>query len=87
MRQAAGCGAFGVLAALVDLSRLGVYARGLDATGHGLDYGLLAAAVLAAFAGALLGNRFLAKATMPGIQRLVAVLLVLVAVGLITGVL
>ena len=85
--KAAFIGTGVLIAALVDLSRLGVYARGLDATGHGLDYGLLAAAVLAAFAGALLGNRFLAKATMPGIQRLVAVLLVLVAVGLVTGVL
>ena len=85
--KAAFIGTGVLIAALVDLSRLGVYAGGLDAAGHGLDYGLLAAAVLAAFAGALLGNRFLAKATMPGIQRLVAVLLVLVAVGLITGML
>ncbi|MEZ5313468.1 MAG: hypothetical protein R2862_07325 [Thermoanaerobaculia bacterium] len=43
--------------------------------------------MLAAFAGAVLGNRHLKKLTMPGIQRLVAVLLAVVASGLIAGVL
>lgn len=62
-------------------------AGALRATGPGIDLLLLATAVAAAFAGALLGRRYLAKATMPGLQRLVGALLVLVALGLITGVL
>lgn len=76
-----------VIAALVDVSRLGVYAGALREAGPSIDASLLAAAVLAAFAGALLGRRYLAKATMPGLQRLVGALLVLVALGLIAGVL
>lgn len=73
------------IAALVDVSRLGVYARGwsaLDLRGHGP---LVAAALLAALAGALAGNRLLTKATLRGIQRAVAVLLMLVAGLLGTG--
>ena len=76
-----------LIAALVDLSRLGVYAGVLRAAGPSFDVPLLAVAVAAAFAGALLGRRYLAKATMPGLQRLVGALLVLVALGLISGVL
>ena len=55
-----------VVAALVDLSRLGVYAGALRNAGPSIDLPLLATAVAAAFAGALLGRRYLAKATMPG---------------------
>jgi uncharacterized membrane protein YfcA len=76
-----------VIAALVDLTRLGVYAGALRTAGTSLDVPLLACAVGAAFAGALLGRRYLAKATMPGLQRVVAALLVLVALGLVTGLL
>ena len=73
------------IAALIDVARLGVYWPALAATAGELDYALLSAAVLSAFAGAALGNRYLRKATMPGIQRLVALLLALVAIGLMAG--
>ena len=73
-----------VIACLVDFSRLGVYASSLRGA-HGLNYGLLAAAVVAAFTGAVIGNYQLKKLTMPVIQRLVAVMLILVAAGLISG--
>ena len=76
-----------VIACLIDVSRLGVYSRSLLAEGVRLDYGLLGAAVAAAFAGALVGNRFLKKLTMRGVQRVVAGLLFLVAVGLLSGIL
>ncbi len=46
---------------------------------------MLAAAVLAAFAGAVLGNRYLHKVTMPAVQKIVAAMLV--AMGLLTGLL
>lgn len=52
-----------------------------------LDYRLLAAAVLSAFLGAFLGNRYLKKMTMHGLQRVVGAMLFLVAVGLMTGIL
>jgi uncharacterized membrane protein YfcA len=48
---------------------------------------MLTVAVLAAFAGALAGNRYLKKMTLDRVQRLVAVMLLLVAIGLIAGVL
>lgn len=76
-----------VIGCLIDLSRLGVYATALTAVGEGLDYGLLVAAVLSAFAGAVLGNRYLNKLTMTGLRRVVAALLFAVALGLVTGVL
>jgi uncharacterized membrane protein YfcA len=75
------------IAFLIDVSRLAIYYR-LIVRSHGdFDYSLLAAVVASALLGAILGNHYLPKATMPGIQRLVAVLLLLVALGLIAGVL
>lgn len=76
-----------VVAAAIDVTRLGVYARSLSGVRAQLDWALLAAAVAAAFAGALLGNRYLRKVTMAAIQRLVAVLLIVVAVLLMVGIL
>jgi len=78
----------GVLVALlIDISRLGLYSSTLVKEGPHTDYGLLAAAVLSAFIGAAVGNSYLKKLTMPGIQSIVAVMLFVVALGLITGVL
>ena len=80
--------ATGVVAAvLVDISRLGIYSRSFMGVNHEIDYPLLSAAILAAFAGAFAGNRFLKRMTMPGLQRLVAAMLLLASIGLMTGVL
>jgi len=76
-----------VVACLVDVSRLGVYSRSLVRESAHLDYGLLASAVLSAFAGSVLGNRFLRAVTMRGVRRIVAGMLLLVAIGLAAGVL
>ena len=76
-----------VIACLIDFSRLAIYSTSLARESQSFNYGILAAAVLAAFAGAALGNRHLKKMTMPGIQRIVAVMLAAVAVGLISGLL
>ena len=74
------------IAFLIDVSRLSIYSR-LILEQREFDYGLVSAAVFAALLGSLLGNHFLPKATMRGIQGLVAVLLFAVALGLITGLL
>lgn len=74
-----------VIACLVDVSRLALYAPTMFAHRVEFDYGLVAAAVLAAFAGALLGNWYLKKMTMRGIQVVVTVMLSVVAVGLAAG--
>lgn len=76
-----------VVSVVIDLTRLGMYARSLAAHAGDLQWDLLAAAVLAAFAGAALGNLYLRKLTMGGVQRIVAVMLFLVALGLIGGLL
>ena len=76
-----------VVACLVDVSRLALYSGPIMAGAANLDYGLLTAAVLTAWLGAVLGNRYLKKMTMTGVQRVVAAMLFAVAIGLIVGVL
>jgi uncharacterized protein len=75
-----------IIACMIDISRLSVYASrfgGLDADRHG---GLMAVAIAAAFVGAVAGSRMLKKVTMKQVQWLVSVLLVTVALGLILGI-
>lgn len=73
------------IACIIDIARLTVYAGTLVRVFGALDHRLLACAVLAAFAGAWLGNRLLRKTTMQGIQRIVAASLFVFAIGLIAG--
>lgn len=72
-----------VIACLADVSRLSLHPGSIFGGAANLDYGLLTALVLGAF----LGNRYLKKMTMRGIQRVVAVTLFAVAIGLVSGVL
>lgn len=74
-----------VIACLVDLSRLAVYVPGLAGGGGVDDLGLLSAAAAAACGGALIGARVLRKATFGAVQRIVAAMLVAMAVGMIAG--
>lgn len=81
-----------ICAVMVDLSRLVVY--GLDLldgdtallAGSGA-WSRVAAATLAAFLGAYWGKRLLSKVTMAFVQRLVGVMLMLIGLGLASGVL
>jgi uncharacterized membrane protein YfcA len=75
-----------VIACLIDVSRLAVYARSMNGP-PSLGYGVLTAAVAAAFAGSWLGNRYLKKATLESVQRVVAGMLLIFAIGLMVGVL
>jgi uncharacterized membrane protein YfcA len=75
------------IAFLIDVSRLTVYSRIIREHYADFDLGLLSAAVVSAFLGATLGNHYLPKMTMGGIQSIVAGLLLLVSLGLISGVL
>jgi len=76
-----------VVATLVDLTRLTVYSERFFAADLAPEGPLLGAAALAAFAGAFLGNRLLRKIDLHSIEVGVAVLLVLVALGLGSGLL
>lgn len=78
-----------VIGFLVDLARLGTYA-GFVLAGQGGalapdQWGLVATGALAAFAGILLGQRFLHKVTMDAVQTLTGVLLALIALALGAG--
>lgn len=75
------------IACLIDTSRLAMYGRSMAADLGGVDVALLGPAVLAAFAGAFLGNRLLHKTTLRGVQQVVAAMLFVFALGLIAGVL
>ncbi len=75
-----------VIACLVDVTRLSVYAMHWRVTGIGENIGLLIAATSAAFLGAFIGNRLIRKTTLKMVQILVSVMLILIAVGLAAGV-
>jgi hypothetical protein len=74
-----------VIATIIDVSRIGVYLPNFLVQSEHLDYVLVGAAVFSAFAGAYLGNRFLKKITMQFVQRIVAILLFLISLGLMSG--
>jgi uncharacterized membrane protein YfcA len=73
------------IAFLIDVSRLSVYSGMIVDQGRALDYRLVAAAVLAAFVGSMVGNRYLPQVTMNQVRGVVAVLLFGVALGLVSG--
>ncbi len=73
-----------VLACLVDLARITVYARhweGLSAENWGMTWGVVVASLL----GVLAGQKYLKKVTIDTIQKLVAGLIILIALGLAVG--
>lgn len=74
-----------VIACLVDLSRLSVYFNRFVSTGIQENSTLLIVATVAAFAGALLGNLLLKKITFSIIQKVVTVMLFLIAIALGAG--
>lgn len=75
-----------VIACMVDVSRLGVYATMLSDPTQTLPVSLMVLATLAAFAGAYLGNKFLKKLTLEKVHKAVAVFLIVFAVLLGCGI-
>lgn len=80
-----------VIAFLVDVARLATYAAVfiLAGTGSPLSRGewpVIGAGIVAAFAGVLIGKRYLHKVTMKAVQTLTGVLLLLIAVALGAGI-
>lgn len=72
-----------IIAVLVDVARISVYAR--DARTADVDWWLVAVATLAAFAGSFIGKRLLHKVTIEFVRYIVAVMLLVIGVGMITG--
>jgi uncharacterized protein len=74
-----------VIASLVDFTRLSVYATGFLTAGLQHNITLLLSATLSAMAGAFLGRKMLKKVTLRSIQLLVAVMLIIIALALGSG--
>lgn len=74
-----------VIACLVDITRLSVYASRLKEIDLNEQMPLLFAATVAAMTGAFLGNKLLKKITLRFIQVLVAVMLIILSVALGAG--
>ena len=76
-----------VLAVLVDVARMLVYGWSFSANTANVQWTMVLSASFSAFVGAYLGAKLLHKVTLRTIQRLVSVLLVLIGLGLVTGLL
>ena len=75
-----------VIASLVDLTRLSVYASRLKDAGLREHLPLIISATFSAIAGAFIGSRLLKKITLSFIQILVAVMLFIIAIALGAGI-
>ena len=74
------------IAAMIDIVRLTVYSTHIVAERIVENVSLVTAATIAAFLGALLGNRFLKKVSMDAIQAIVSVTLFALAIAIAAGV-
>ncbi|MDZ4287830.1 MAG: sulfite exporter TauE/SafE family protein [Prosthecobacter sp.] len=74
-----------VLAALVDLARVPVYAYDFMVAGREVNWIPVGMACLAAFSGAFLGARLIKKVELGTLKKIVSALLILVALGLVSG--
>lgn len=74
-----------MLAIMVDISRMLIYGWEIVGQHVSIEWPLVVAASVSAFIGAYFGSRLLKKITIRSIQVVVSVLLVVVALGLISG--
>ncbi|MBL7932863.1 MAG: sulfite exporter TauE/SafE family protein [Bacteroidia bacterium] len=74
-----------VIAVMIDISRLIVYSTDIFKHGASINYSLLIAASLSAFAGALIGNTVLKKITIKTLQTIVGVMLIIFSILLGCG--
>jgi len=76
-----------MLAVMVDISRMLIYGREMSEQRYGIEWPLVIAASVSAFVGAYFGTKLLKKITIRAIQVAVSVMLVVVSLGLMSGVL
>jgi len=76
-----------MLAVMVDMSRMLIYGWEMSGQRHAVQWPLVIAASVSAFIGAYFGSKLLKKITIKSIQVVVSVLLVVVSLGLMSGVL
>lgn len=75
-----------VIAVFIDISRIIVYMAIFKALGNSVNYALLAVVSLAAFAGAFIGNKLVKKITIEMLHKIVAVMLLIIAVLICMGI-
>ena len=71
-----------VISCFVDFSRLSVYSSRLFDSGLNENLSLIVCATFSAIAGAFIGNRLLKKVTLGFIQKLIAILLIMISIAL-----
>ncbi|MGV8056531.1 MAG: TSUP family transporter [Smithellaceae bacterium] len=76
-----------MLAVMVDMSRMLIYGWEISGKHQGVEWLLVIAASVSAFVGAYIGSKLLKKITIKSIQVMVSVLLIVVSLGLMSGVL
>src|SRR5688572_29626902 len=85
LSKAAFIGTAVLVSTFVDLTRLSVYASRFGKAGLQENIEIVITATLAAMAGAFLGNKLLKKVTLSFIQRMVAVMLIVLSLALGSG--
>ncbi|MFC4721361.1 TSUP family transporter [Geojedonia litorea] len=75
-----------VISCFVDFSRLSVYSTQIFESGLDQNISLILAATLSAILGAIIGNKLLKKVTLKFIQKLIAILLIGIALTLSLGI-
>lgn len=74
-----------VVSTLVDITRLSIYTTQFNTAGLSENLPLVVCATLSAILGAYLGNKLLKKVTLQFVKTIVALLLILVSIGLGSG--
>ena len=87
LSKAAFIGTTAFVSTMVDITRLGVYSGGMIRHIEISNIYILLAAVCSAAAGAVLGNQLLKKVTIDFVKNAVAILLLVIAFGLASGLL
>lgn len=75
-----------VIACFVDITRLSLYSTQFLTSNAMQHWHIVAAAIFSAFCGAYLGSKFIKKVTIISIQKIVTVMLILIALGLGLGI-
>lgn len=75
------------IAFMIDVARIIVYSSGFSLLDVSKNTDVVAMAILAALSGSLIGKKYLKSVTLQSVQRIVAAMLLMVSIGLITGIL
>ena len=75
-----------IIACMIDVSRMSVYFTNISKVKDSLNLNLIIIATLAAFMGVYFGNKLVKKITINTIQKIVAIMIILFAIGLGLGI-